>query len=102
MYPRVLRTPRLCRFGRAGREQTRAVSDADVDGFLALLAARRAPRTVDAYRRDLASLRTFLGKPVAQASVEELEAYVAQLRAEGLSTATIARRTAAFRSFFRH
>src|SRR5687767_5556851 len=30
------------------------VSDPEVDGFLALLAARRAPRTVEAYRRDLA------------------------------------------------
>jgi integrase/recombinase XerD len=78
------------------------VDDRDVDGFLALLAARRAPRTVDAYRRDLAALGAFLGKPVASASGEELERYVAQLRADGLSPATIARRTAAARSFFRH
>jgi hypothetical protein len=28
--------------------------DPDLDSFLALLATRRAPRTVDAYRRDLA------------------------------------------------
>ena len=51
----------------------------------ALLAARRAPRTVDAYRRDLAALAAFLGKPVAQATLEELERYTAQLRADGLS-----------------
>ena len=32
-------------------------------GFLALLAARRAPRTVDAYRRDLADLPAFSAAP---------------------------------------
>ena len=76
--------------------------DPDVEGFLALLAARRAPRTVDAYRRDLARLAEFVDKPVLQASVDDIERYVSQLRADGLSTATIARRTAAARTFFRH
>jgi integrase/recombinase XerD len=76
--------------------------DRDVDGFLALLAARRAPRTVEAYRRDLIQLASFLGKPVAEASLDDLERYTAQMRADGLSSATIARRTAAVRSFFRH
>jgi integrase/recombinase XerD len=79
-----------------------AVPDADLEAFLALLAARRSPRTVDAYRRDLARLSAFLGKPLAQATLEELERYTAGLRAEGLSAATIARRAAAARSFFRH
>ena len=69
-----------------------------VEGFLALLAARRAPRTVDAYRGDLAALTTFLGKPPAEATTEELERYIAQLRADGLAPATIARRTAAARA----
>jgi integrase/recombinase XerD len=76
--------------------------DSDVQGFLALLGAQRSPRTVDAYRRDLVALGTYLGKPVAQASVEELERYTAQMRADGLASTTIARRTAAARSFFRH
>jgi len=76
--------------------------DPDVQGFLALLAARRSPRTVDAYRRDLAALGTYLDKPLVAVSVEELERYTAHLRAEGLSAATIARRTAAARSFYRH
>ena len=76
--------------------------DPDVEAFLALLAARRAPRTVDAYRRDLAGLRAFLGKPVARATVDDLERYMAQLRADGLSAATLARRAAAARTFFRH
>jgi integrase/recombinase XerD len=76
--------------------------DPDVQGFLTLLAARRSPRTVDAYRRDLIALEAFLDKPVGNATVEELELYTAQLRADGLAPATIARRTASARSFFRH
>jgi integrase/recombinase XerD len=76
--------------------------DPDVDGFLALLAARRSPRTVDAYRHDLAQLTAFLGHSPAAATLEELEHYTAQLRADGLAASTIARRTAAARSFFRH
>jgi integrase/recombinase XerD len=76
--------------------------DPELDAFLALLAARRAPRTVDAYRRDLLALGAYLGKPIAKATTEELERYTAQQRADGLSTATIARRTAAARSFYRH
>jgi integrase/recombinase XerD len=76
--------------------------DADLEGFLALLQARRSPRTVDAYRRDLTALRAALGKPLAQASLDDLEQYTAQLRADGLASSTIARRTAAARSFFRH
>jgi integrase/recombinase XerD len=76
--------------------------DPDVEGFLALLAARRSPRTVDAYRRDLTALCAYIGKPVGSATLEELERYTAQLRADGLAGSTIARRTAAARSFFRH
>jgi site-specific recombinase XerD len=84
--------------------RTRGPEDADreVEAFLALLAARRSPRTVDAYRRDLTALRTFLGGPVAGARLDDLERYTAQLRADGLSPATIARRAASARTFFRH
>jgi site-specific recombinase XerD len=78
------------------------IHDPDVEGFLALLAASRAPRTVEAYSRDLAALGAYLGKPVITASLEELERYTATLRADGLAGTTIARRTAAARSFFRH
>ena len=78
------------------------IHDPDVEGFLALLGATRAPRTVEAYRRDLTALSAYLGKPVAKASLEELERYTASLRADGLAGTTIARRTAATRSFFRH
>ncbi len=76
--------------------------DAEIDGFLALLSARRAARTVDAYRRDLAALAAYLGKSPSLATLADLERYTAQLRADGLSGATIARRTAAARSFYRH
>jgi integrase/recombinase XerD len=74
----------------------------DVEGFLALLVARRAPRTVEAYRRDLEAFGAWLDAPIARATTEEVELYVAELRAGGLSPATIARRVAALRSFFRH
>jgi len=76
--------------------------DRDLDGFLALLAARRAPRTVDAYQRDLLALQTFLGRPLAAATADDLERYVASLRAAGLATTTVARRVAAARTFYRH
>jgi integrase/recombinase XerD len=73
-----------------------------VEGFLALLAARRAPRTVDAYRRDLAHFAGRLGGSVGTATTDDLERYLAELRAQGLAAATIARRIAALRAFFRH
>ncbi|HEY3922031.1 MAG TPA: tyrosine recombinase [Gaiellaceae bacterium] len=74
----------------------------DLRQFLALLAARRAPRTVDAYGHDLRTLESFIGKPLAQATLADLELYTAQMRADGLSAATIARRIAATRTFFKH
>jgi integrase/recombinase XerD len=77
-------------------------TDAAVDSFLALSTARLAPRTVEAYRRDLAALAAWLGDSPARATPAELAAYVAQLRADGLAATTIARRVAALRSFYRH
>ncbi len=76
--------------------------DPDLDGFLALLAARRAPRTVDAYRRDLLQLSAWRRGPLAETTTEELERWLAEMRAEGLAASTVARRIAALRSFFRH
>nr|MBA3412133.1 tyrosine-type recombinase/integrase [Actinomycetota bacterium] len=81
---------------------TAAKSDPELEGFLSLLAARRAPRTVEAYRRDLRSLAGWLERPVGSVTTEELERYLAELRAAGLTGSTIARRLAAIRSFFRH
>lgn len=78
------------------------MSDRDLEGFLALLATQRAPRTVEAYRRDLGALARWLGRPVGTLTTEQLEHYLAELRAAGMSPATIARRVASVRSFFRH
>jgi integrase/recombinase XerD len=78
------------------------VADPAVQGFLALLAARRAPRTVDAYRRDLADLARYLGKPPSGASADEIEGWLADLRGRGQAPSSIARRAAAARSFYRH
>ena len=75
---------------------TDPIPDPEVEGFLALLAARRSPRTVDAYRRDLATVAAWLGRPVGKATTDDLERYLAELRARGLAPATIARR-----AFFR-
>src|SRR4029078_7380939 len=76
--------------------------DPETEGFLALLATRRAPKTVDAYRRDLTALAAWLHRPLGRITTEQLEQYLAELRAAGLSPSTIARRVAAIRSFFRH
>jgi len=76
--------------------------DAAVESFLALASARLAPRTVDAYRRDLAHLEAFLAGSPADATPEQLAAYVATMRADGKAASTIARRVAAIRSFYRH
>jgi len=81
---------------------TAPIRDPDLEGFLALARARLAPRTVESYRRDLEHAAAGLGRPLGSAGVEELERYLAELRGAGLSNATIARRLAALRSFFRH
>jgi integrase/recombinase XerD len=77
-------------------------NDPDVESFLLLLAARCSPRTVDAYRRDLASFAASLDGPVGDATTGQIEAWLASLRAEGRAASTVARRLAAVRSYFRH
>jgi integrase/recombinase XerD len=81
---------------------TEPIRDPELEAFLALSRARLAPRTVESYRRDLEHVRGRLDAPLAKASTEELERYLAELRAAGLSPATLARRIAALRTFFRH
>jgi site-specific recombinase XerD len=78
------------------------VADPDVEGFLALLAARRAPRTVDAYRRDLADLAAYLDRPPASAGPDDVEGWLSDLRARGQAPSSVARRAAAARTFYRH
>ena len=67
---------RLRRVYDRSQRQEPLARDPEVEGFLALLAARRAPKTVEAYRRDLAQLAALLGKPLGSASVDDIEGYV--------------------------
>ena len=84
------------------REPERNGLDPEVEGFLALLAARRAPRTVDAYRRDLADLTAYLGHTPTSAGPDEIEGWLADLRGRGQAPSSVARRAAAARTFYRH
>ena len=77
-------------------------SDPDLDRYLLLLSASRSPRTLDAYRRDLAALAEFRSGPAGDASVEDLERWLAEMRAAGLAPSTLARRVSAVRTYFRH
>ncbi|MGH3128133.1 MAG: site-specific integrase, partial [Gaiellaceae bacterium] len=88
----------------ARRNPSGAVSapDPDVERFLLTLQARRSPRTVDAYRRDLKAFATAREGHVADATVEDVEAWLAGMRADGLASSTIARRVSAVRTYFRH
>lgn len=77
-----------------------------VDSFLEMLSAERGAsgNTLDAYRRDLKDVAGFLAKrerPLDQASVEDLRAYLVQLGAAGFSSRTAARRRSALRQYFR-
>jgi integrase/recombinase XerD len=81
---------------------TSPTPDPEVEGFLALLASRRAPRTVEAYRRDLTQLASWLGESVGAATTEALERWLAEMRAAGLTASTVSRRIAAARAFYRH
>lgn len=76
--------------------------DTDVERYLLLLAAQRSPRTVDAYRRDLAALAAFLEAPLRDARTSDIDRWVAGMRAAGRAASTIARRVAAVRSYYRH
>ncbi len=76
--------------------------DPAIEAFLALLASQRAPSTVDAYRRDIADLASFLGSSPSTAGIEALERWLADLRSRGLAPSSTARRIAAVRTFYRH
>ncbi len=73
-----------------------------VESFLALSTARLAPRTVDAYKRDLADFCRWLDDSPDDVDAARLAEYVASMRAAGLAATTIARRVAALRGFYRH
>jgi integrase/recombinase XerD len=78
------------------------IRDPDLESFLAVSRTRLAPRTVESYRRDLEDFARRLGRGITLATAEEIESYLAELRSAGRSSATLARRLAALRSFFRH
>ena len=44
----------------------------------------------------------FRGGPVGDATVEDLERWLAAMRAQGLAPSTLARRVSAVRTYFRH
>src|SRR5687768_13232385 len=78
----------------------------DIELFLRHLALERrlSPRTVDAYRQDMEALRTFLERSSTDlrgATYRLLRRWLAHLASRGFARATIARRAAAVRSFYR-
>jgi integrase/recombinase XerD len=91
---------------RAPAPPTSPQSEGWVDAFLEMMAAERAaaPNTLKAYAKDLADADAYLarrGASLASASVEDVEAYFAELGARGLAPATASRRRAALRQFYR-
>jgi integrase/recombinase XerC len=80
-----------------------AVADPAVEAWLLRLAAERAcsPRTIDAYRRDLAQLRGFAGeRGWAGLGEADLRRAVAAASRASASPRSIARRLSAWRGFF--
>ncbi len=74
--------------------------------FLDMLAAEQGAgsNTLDAYRRDLEDLSSFLGNrkaSFASASTEDLRAFLADLDARGFKSASVARRLSAIRHLHR-
>lgn len=77
-----------------------------IEAFLEMMSAERAAaaNTLKAYARDLEDVQVFLGRrglDVSGAAAEDLEAYLRDLSARGLSAATAARRRSAARQFYR-
>jgi integrase/recombinase XerC len=80
--------------------------DALIEGFAGHLAFERhlSDGTVTAYRRDISQLGTFLGRSgssLAEASLEQLRRFLAQLTTLGYARASIARRVGAIHTFYR-
>jgi tyrosine recombinase XerC len=78
----------------------------DIHMFLRHLSLERrlSQRTVEAYKQDLQSLSTFLdrsGTDLRGASYQLLRRWLAHLASRGFARATIARRAAAIRTFYR-
>lgn len=77
-----------------------------VERFLEMMAAERgaAPRTLEAYARDLGDLFSFAARnrtDAAQADAKLLRRYLADLAGRGMAPSTLARRASALRQFYR-
>ena len=80
--------------------------DALIDDFLHRLAVEKgySVNTLRAYARDLAMFAEFLegrGRAMQSATVQDVRAFMAMLQGKGLARSTLARRTAAVRSFYK-
>ena len=78
-----------------------------IDSFLHRLAVERgySANTLKAYGRDLAEFAGFLegrGRAPEDAGVNDMRAFMATQQVRGLARSTVARRSAAVRSFFKH
>lgn len=77
-----------------------------IDDFLHRLTVEKgySENTVRAYARDLAELADFLearGRPLTDATVQDVRAFLATQQMRGLARSTIARRSASIRSFYK-
>jgi len=82
--------------------------DDTVDGYLGFLALERSlsPRTVRAYRTDLAGADEWMsanaGHPLRTASTGDLAEYLADLARRGLSSRSVRRKLSSLRGYYRH
>jgi integrase/recombinase XerC len=71
--------------------------------FLRYLEAEKhaSPHTVKSYRTDLQEFRLFAAEAVGEVDARDVRAFLAQLHTRGLDPASVARKLAAVRSWFR-
>ena len=74
-----------------------------VESFLEMMAAERgaSPRTLEAYRCDLADVAAFLKTDTAGAHVDDLRRYIAHMKKNALAPRTAARRLSCLRQFYK-
>lgn len=72
------------------------------DSFLDMMSAERgaSPHTLEAYRRDLEDLSSFLQAPPEGATADELRSYLHGLTAKGLASGSAARRLSCLKQFY--